>query len=537
MAPLCWGYMAKYADDTTKIVDEIALEIEEHNSHPDAHMGDGYALWTHRLQAYLDHPYESVRNVNIIKEARSYDYIVDANGKGDFLTPKEAIDQLIADGGGSVFIAAGTYTISADIDVTEPIEIYGEGQGLTILDFNADIHEIHAAGSSGTHLASFEIHNLTCSNHHGNANGPIVCEYVDNLRIDQIDFDTCDAASANSPYCIYLSYCEYYNITSCIFSSSTNGIYAEYCDYDWISNNKFDTITNWGIAFKLCSSCVIRDNNASDCLTFFKGLDSGVADDNSGLVFLSNVLALCTGDAFNIEYGGAFTFLGNIITTTQTTRAGIFFGQVGGVLISSNQITTYQGPTVYFGASTLMSVTNNQLNSNHGDIIGDDGTDRFWVQGNSIVAPDGNLFPDAAYEYTGIPDYGGITIMLHDNVASYDLDVGSSCNWTTWAVPHLASDAVAVILAVKVRGPNGTYLAFRTHGRTYPEEGSQAMVQGSDSTTDADYISNVTQCTIPVDDSGYIDYKCNRPNGNDRAKVFVLGYIRKFNQSDFNFWW
>jgi len=537
MAQICWDYLAKSTYDTTRIKEQIEIDVGEHDSNPNAHLGEGYSIWTHRLSAYLDHPYQSVRNVNIIAEARSYDFIVDAGGNGDFLTVKEGIDALIAIGGGSLFISSGTYVIGSDFDITVPVEIYGEGQGLTILDFNAGGNEIHPYGTSEDHLLSFEIHNLTCSNQHGNSNGPIHGEYVDNLLVNQVDFDTCDAVSTDNPACVYLQYCGYYRITSCIFSSSTNGVYAEYCDYDWIRDNKFDTITNYCVVFKLCTSCVLRDNATEDCLTFFKGLDSGVADDNSDLVFLSNILSLCTGDPFNIEYGGGFTFLGNIITTTQTTRPGIFLGQVGGVLISANQITTYQGATVYMGASTLISVTNNQLQSSHGYIIGDDGTDRFWVQGNSLVAPRGRLFPSDEYEYLGIPENGGITIFRSGNISSYDLDVESSCNWTEWAVPGLSDGAVAVILSVKVRGPNGSYIAFRKHGNTFPEEGAQAVVQGSDATTDANYISNITQCIIPCDDNGRIDYKCNHPNSNDRMKVFVLGYIRQFHQSDFNFWW
>ncbi len=52
---LCWGNLAKSADDTTRIEESIQDYIEEHNSDPNAHMGEDYALGVHRLQNVLDH--------------------------------------------------------------------------------------------------------------------------------------------------------------------------------------------------------------------------------------------------------------------------------------------------------------------------------------------------------------------------------------------------------------------------------------------------------------------------------------------------
>ncbi len=61
MAIVCWGNLAKAADDTQRIEEAIQDYIQSHNEDPNAHMGEDYALGAHRLETVLDHPYNSVR--------------------------------------------------------------------------------------------------------------------------------------------------------------------------------------------------------------------------------------------------------------------------------------------------------------------------------------------------------------------------------------------------------------------------------------------------------------------------------------------
>lgn len=60
MTIICWGNLAKSADDTTRIEESIQDYIEDHDANPNAHMGYDYALGVHRLQAVLDHAVGSV---------------------------------------------------------------------------------------------------------------------------------------------------------------------------------------------------------------------------------------------------------------------------------------------------------------------------------------------------------------------------------------------------------------------------------------------------------------------------------------------
>ena len=60
MAIICWGNLAKTANETQRIEQAIQEYIENHDMNPNAHMGEDYALGVHRLQAVMDHLPESV---------------------------------------------------------------------------------------------------------------------------------------------------------------------------------------------------------------------------------------------------------------------------------------------------------------------------------------------------------------------------------------------------------------------------------------------------------------------------------------------
>lgn len=55
MPVVCWGALAKSANDTTTIPDYIVSQIEDHNIDPSAHGLSGYAIYDHRTQVVLDH--------------------------------------------------------------------------------------------------------------------------------------------------------------------------------------------------------------------------------------------------------------------------------------------------------------------------------------------------------------------------------------------------------------------------------------------------------------------------------------------------
>lgn len=60
MAIICWGSLAKSADDTQKIEQSIQDYVEGHNENPNAHQIEGSSLYMHRINEILDHEIGSV---------------------------------------------------------------------------------------------------------------------------------------------------------------------------------------------------------------------------------------------------------------------------------------------------------------------------------------------------------------------------------------------------------------------------------------------------------------------------------------------
>jgi len=60
MAIICWGNLAKAADETTRIEESISDYVERHDENVNAHQVYGSSLYMHRIQDELDHKFGSV---------------------------------------------------------------------------------------------------------------------------------------------------------------------------------------------------------------------------------------------------------------------------------------------------------------------------------------------------------------------------------------------------------------------------------------------------------------------------------------------
>ena len=104
MAIICWGNLAKSADDTTRVEQSIHHYVQTHDENPNAHMGADYSLGGHRLQVELDHPPNSV----------NYFHVKDIHA--------ESITA-----GGLVVKGKGPYILVQDEAGDERVKIYPEG--------------------------------------------------------------------------------------------------------------------------------------------------------------------------------------------------------------------------------------------------------------------------------------------------------------------------------------------------------------------------------------------------------------------------
>jgi len=139
--PFIWGSLAKANNDPTLIEQAIDNAIEGHNDDPDAHIGDGKALESHRAAEIIDHVAQSVVNDKIAAAARSYVAIVGGDVISDYDTIAEAVDFAMGTDGGTILILPGTHEITTAIPISPKINFQG-------LDVESCI--ISITGTSGT---------------------------------------------------------------------------------------------------------------------------------------------------------------------------------------------------------------------------------------------------------------------------------------------------------------------------------------------------------------------------------------------------
>lgn len=126
--PYIWSGLERANNDPTTIDEAIGEAITAHNDDPDAHLGDGQALESHRASEIIDHRAESVVNDKLARVSRRYMAIVDPSSESDFDTLAEAVDFCESNGYGDIYVTAGTHYIDAELYVDARISIYGAGQ-------------------------------------------------------------------------------------------------------------------------------------------------------------------------------------------------------------------------------------------------------------------------------------------------------------------------------------------------------------------------------------------------------------------------
>lgn len=135
MSDPIWGQLAKGVADPEKIEEAIARIVAEHEADPIAHLSTNGSLQSHKASEIIDHLAESILNDKLEILARSFTAIVTPTG-GDFNDIQSAISFCHDQGGGNIFVAPGTYTLTADLYLNSNIKIVGAGVYLSVIDCN-----------------------------------------------------------------------------------------------------------------------------------------------------------------------------------------------------------------------------------------------------------------------------------------------------------------------------------------------------------------------------------------------------------------
>jgi len=133
--PITWYLLDRTVDDPESIKEAIDAKLLTHNQDPSAHGQSGEGLFTHRVAALLDHVNYSIYNIKQAFQTRTVKAFVGKAGVAEFADIQTAIDYVNLHGGGKVFVKAGIYYLDDNVILKDNVELEGEGQGITILDF------------------------------------------------------------------------------------------------------------------------------------------------------------------------------------------------------------------------------------------------------------------------------------------------------------------------------------------------------------------------------------------------------------------
>ena len=295
---------------------------------------------------------------------------------GDFTDIQEAVNFANNSGGGAIFIKSGTYKISSHITLYSNIELIGQDNDTTILDFGGASIRLSAPGSSASHLTNIHISNIQLKDS--------IYEYG---SIDMV-------------------YTDNYSINNCKFvnSQTTSGtdIYIEQATLGEVNNN-----------YSLASRGFIVTNTVTGLI-----LDKNTISDYTSASF---------GAAIRIDANTNVIISNNTITSDNASAgSGIWLINSDGTKVNKNSIALSGSSTdltIFSQGADNCLITNNTLSSANSDgiILGydTDSSDNNIIMGNNITAA------KTAGDFAAIGvNLGDRNIIIGNYVVSGDYGVG-----------------------------------------------------------------------------------------------------------------
>lgn len=100
-----------------------------------------------------------------------------------------AINEVSLAGGGSIYIAPGTYNLTDFVDLPSNVYLIGASRSAVILDFGGEAYGVRAIGTSTAHIVNILIKDLTIQN--SSITG-LKLQYVDSSLLDGVDVFDCN---------------------------------------------------------------------------------------------------------------------------------------------------------------------------------------------------------------------------------------------------------------------------------------------------------------------------------------------------------
>jgi len=381
--PITWNDLVKAIGDLTTISEEIDTKILTHNLDASAHGQADEAVYMHRINSLLDHVNYSIYNIKLHPETRTVKAFVDIGGAAEFSTIQEAIDYTHALGGGKVFVKAGTYTNATDLILYTNIELEGEDNDTTIIDFNNTANKIKAEGNAGLHLKNIHVSNLKFVNRNSNANGAVYFYYCDDISVKNCKFD--NNVSVTTPFgnSIRLDQCTRAVIRENYLSSGDYFVYATTSTKVEIIENQLEAL-NYSI---VKAETVVR-------LYVHANYSTGTNDvairgsDCSNAQITDNHLILTSNDGINMSlstFSDRCIIANNYIEVNEDCVIGIdVSGDSDNCIIIANIISGGIDTGIWLDDGDNTLVANNQLVDNAVGILIDNTCDRSNIIGNNL---------------------------------------------------------------------------------------------------------------------------------------------------------
>jgi parallel beta-helix repeat protein len=342
-------------------MEEIDDKILTHNLDGSAHGQSNEAVYNHRITALLDHVSYSIYNVKMNPAARIYKAIVGPGFEADFTTIQQAIDWAHLYGGGIVHVKAGTYVQTDDIILYSNIQLQGEDDDTTILDFNGLSKQIKIIGTSGTRKRNVEVKNLQVKGVFDRY--AFTLDYVDDIHFERVNFVSFTQDQAISG-CIDLNHAKRVLIERCRGTDCWNFISQSASEHIFIHNNYIDGgnhspslfrhINNYG-----CKFCEIKGNYffgySEACIYAETYLNDSVISNNFFEDGDTAMLWIYSSDRLQI--------IGNSLRKNLAAGDGIQLSDGDRCIIMGNNIYDISGDGIRLGNHDRSVVNGNIVNS------------------------------------------------------------------------------------------------------------------------------------------------------------------------------
>lgn len=154
--PYIWSSLSRATNDATTIDEAIAQGVAAHDNDPDAHIGAGKALESHRAAEVIDHIAESVVNDKLAVTARAFIAVVGGGYAGDYETIADAVAFANGTNGGTILIMPGTHIVSSKIAISPKVNFYG-------IDRESCVVQVQGSANGFAYMPDANTNQLECT--------------------------------------------------------------------------------------------------------------------------------------------------------------------------------------------------------------------------------------------------------------------------------------------------------------------------------------------------------------------------------------